>query len=263
MLKRATCGHGLAQWPGHQAAHLPPAPPPPLAPCAVITGVQIHNWANNFEDDSPNLEFVAPTAAYVVVNGVKTHIDLNAVPVSLDRQCFSVGSLEHWLRCMRCFAEHGQATQLTPCSCLAIPRAAPDPAPDPPAQRHPGAERQPGRLWCADGGVPRLQLRLQGRAPRAEGAPAAVSCGRAEACCPANRRAALCVLLGAWELAVKLPSVQWTRLQRSIASACSPVLTAHDLCTSSYQVHAHSEGRRPGELCRPDHAHLAGAHCRG
>ena len=49
----------------------------------MITGVQIHNWANNFEDDSPNLEFVAPTAAYVVVNGVKTHIDLNSVPVSM------------------------------------------------------------------------------------------------------------------------------------------------------------------------------------
>ena len=48
----------------------------------MITGVQIHNWANNFEDDSPNLEFVAPTAAYVVVNGVKTHVDLSAVPVS-------------------------------------------------------------------------------------------------------------------------------------------------------------------------------------
>ena len=48
----------------------------------MITGVQIHNWANNFEDDSPNLELVAPTAAYVVVNGVKTHVDLSAVPVS-------------------------------------------------------------------------------------------------------------------------------------------------------------------------------------
>ena len=47
----------------------------------MITGVQIHNWANSFEDDSPNLEFVAPTAAYVVVNGVKTHVDLSAVPV--------------------------------------------------------------------------------------------------------------------------------------------------------------------------------------
>ena len=49
---------------------------------AVITGVQIHNWAYEFEDDSPNMEFVYPTSAYVVVNGTKTHIDLTAMPVS-------------------------------------------------------------------------------------------------------------------------------------------------------------------------------------
>ena len=48
--------------------------------------MQIHNWANNFEDDSPNLEFVAPTAAYVVVNGVKTHVELAAVPPLTPRQ---------------------------------------------------------------------------------------------------------------------------------------------------------------------------------
>ena len=48
--------------------------------------MQIHNWANDIEDDSPNLEFVAPTAAYVVVNGVKTHVDLAAVPPLTPRQ---------------------------------------------------------------------------------------------------------------------------------------------------------------------------------
>ena len=48
--------------------------------------MQIHNWANDFEDDSPNMEFVAPTAAYAVVNGVKTHIDLSAVPPLTPRQ---------------------------------------------------------------------------------------------------------------------------------------------------------------------------------
>jgi len=53
---------------------------------AVITGVQVHNWAYDFEDDSPNLEFVAPTSAYVVVNGVKTHIDLAAMPPLTPRQ---------------------------------------------------------------------------------------------------------------------------------------------------------------------------------
>jgi hypothetical protein len=54
---------------------LPPSPP-------VITGIQIHNWAPDFEDDSPNLEFLAPTAVYVVVGGRKTHLDLSAMPVS-------------------------------------------------------------------------------------------------------------------------------------------------------------------------------------
>nr|AXF42662.1 low-CO2 inducible protein LCI1850 [Chlorella sp. ArM0029B] len=49
---------------------------------AVVTGVQIHNWAFNFEDDSPSVEFVAPTSAYVVVDGVKTHLNLLAMPVS-------------------------------------------------------------------------------------------------------------------------------------------------------------------------------------
>jgi hypothetical protein len=29
---------------------------------AVVTGVQIHNWGTSFEDDSPNMEFVAPTS---------------------------------------------------------------------------------------------------------------------------------------------------------------------------------------------------------
>ncbi len=55
---------------------------PAKADYAVITGVQIHNWSTDFEDDSPNMEFVAPTSAYVVVNGQKTHIDLAALPVS-------------------------------------------------------------------------------------------------------------------------------------------------------------------------------------
>ncbi|PSC70098.1 low-CO2 inducible [Micractinium conductrix] len=53
---------------------------------AVITGVQVHNWAFDFEDDSPNLEFVFPTSAYVVVDGVKTHVDLAAMPPLTPRQ---------------------------------------------------------------------------------------------------------------------------------------------------------------------------------
>ena len=38
-------------------------PPPPVACPAVITGVQVHNWAFDFEDDSPHLEFVVSAAA--------------------------------------------------------------------------------------------------------------------------------------------------------------------------------------------------------
>lgn len=33
-----------------------------------MTGIQIHNWGEKFDDESPNLEFVAPTSVYVVVS---------------------------------------------------------------------------------------------------------------------------------------------------------------------------------------------------
>ena len=48
---------------------------------AVITGVQIHNWATDFAGGAPSMEFVAPAKMYVVVNGVKVHVDLARVPV--------------------------------------------------------------------------------------------------------------------------------------------------------------------------------------
>jgi len=59
---------------------------PKKADYAVVTGVQIHNWGTRFDDESPNLEFVAPQSVYVVVNGEKTHLDLNAVPSLTPRQ---------------------------------------------------------------------------------------------------------------------------------------------------------------------------------
>jgi hypothetical protein len=49
---------------------------------AVVTGVQIHSWGVDFEDEEPNLEFVAPVNVYVVVNGERIYLDLNSVPVS-------------------------------------------------------------------------------------------------------------------------------------------------------------------------------------
>uniref|UniRef100_A0A7S2VV11 Limiting CO2-inducible protein B/C beta carbonyic anhydrase domain-containing protein n=1 Tax=Chlamydomonas chlamydogama TaxID=225041 RepID=A0A7S2VV11_9CHLO len=54
---------------------------------AVVTGVQIHNWATSLEaDGTPSLEFVAPTKVFVVVNGVKIHLDLTKVPSLAPRQ---------------------------------------------------------------------------------------------------------------------------------------------------------------------------------
>ena len=50
---------------------------------AVVTGVQIHNWAADLEGDAPSMEFVAPSKVYAVVNGVKVFLDLGKVPVSV------------------------------------------------------------------------------------------------------------------------------------------------------------------------------------
>lgn len=59
---------------------------PSKADYAVVTGVQIHNWGTEFDNDEPNLEFVAPTGVYVVVNGEKTYIDLESIPSLTPRQ---------------------------------------------------------------------------------------------------------------------------------------------------------------------------------
>ena len=60
---------------------------------AVVTGVQIHNWGERFDDDSPNLEFVAPSSVYVVVDGEKTHVDLGAMPSLTPHQVGGGGGL--------------------------------------------------------------------------------------------------------------------------------------------------------------------------
>eukprot|EP00890_Picochlorum_soloecismus_P005650 jgi/Picsp_1/6086/NSC_03440-R1_low-co2 inducible protein len=59
---------------------------PKKADYAVVTGIQVHNWGTRFDDESPNLEFVAPVSVYVVVNGTKEHIDLNTMPSLTPRQ---------------------------------------------------------------------------------------------------------------------------------------------------------------------------------
>ena len=47
----------------------------------MVTGVQIHNWGEPFDGKEPNLEFVAPSSIYVVVNGQRFDVDLSRYPV--------------------------------------------------------------------------------------------------------------------------------------------------------------------------------------
>jgi len=60
---------------------------------AVVTGVQIHNWSPVYEDDAPNLEWVEPSAVYVVKDGQRIDIDLSAVPGLTPRQLRIVSSV--------------------------------------------------------------------------------------------------------------------------------------------------------------------------
>ena len=59
---------------------------PKKADYAVVTGVQVHNWATDLDSKAPSLEFVAPTTVYVVVNGVRIDLDLNRIPTLSPRQ---------------------------------------------------------------------------------------------------------------------------------------------------------------------------------
>ncbi|GAX81647.1 hypothetical protein CEUSTIGMA_g9075.t1 [Chlamydomonas eustigma] len=60
---------------------------------AVVTGVQIHNWATALEQGGmPSLEFVAFSKCYVVVNGQKMHINLVKVPPLSPRQLLALAS---------------------------------------------------------------------------------------------------------------------------------------------------------------------------
>jgi hypothetical protein len=59
----------------------------------VVTGVQIHNWAEEFDSGEPNLEWVAPVNVYAVVNGQRHNIDLSSFPVSRGQ-----GALARWQR---------------------------------------------------------------------------------------------------------------------------------------------------------------------
>lgn len=52
---------------------------------AVITGVHVHNWANE-GTGVPTLEWIAPVCMYIVVDGKRTTINLDAVPALTPRQ---------------------------------------------------------------------------------------------------------------------------------------------------------------------------------
>lgn len=55
---------------------------PQRADFALVAGVQIHNWSRGCVEEA-NLEFVAPTKVYVVVEGEVTMLDLLQLPVSV------------------------------------------------------------------------------------------------------------------------------------------------------------------------------------
>ena len=48
---------------------------------AVVTGVEIHNWAPELGSGVPSLEFVAPAKVYTCVNGEYNYIDIMDIPV--------------------------------------------------------------------------------------------------------------------------------------------------------------------------------------
>eukprot|EP00191_Tetraselmis_sp_GSL018_P001405 CAMPEP_0177599050 /NCGR_PEP_ID=MMETSP0419_2-20121207/12751_1 /TAXON_ID=582737 /ORGANISM="Tetraselmis sp., Strain GSL018" /LENGTH=727 /DNA_ID=CAMNT_0019091687 /DNA_START=111 /DNA_END=2294 /DNA_ORIENTATION=+ len=59
---------------------------PKEADYVIVTGVQVHNWATEFDNEEPNLEFAAPTRVSVVINGQRSEIELPNVPPLSPRQ---------------------------------------------------------------------------------------------------------------------------------------------------------------------------------
>jgi hypothetical protein len=58
---------------------------PQRADFALVAGVQVHNWSRGCVEEA-NLEFVAPTKVYVVVEGEVTMLDLLQLPSLTPRQ---------------------------------------------------------------------------------------------------------------------------------------------------------------------------------
>ena len=58
---------------------------PAQADYAIVTGVQIHNWGEEFEGEEPNIEFIAPTTVSVIINGQRSDLDLSKMPALSPR----------------------------------------------------------------------------------------------------------------------------------------------------------------------------------
>mmetsp|Transcript_4823 Transcript_4823/g.8376 ORF Transcript_4823/g.8376 Transcript_4823/m.8376 type:complete len:470 (+) Transcript_4823:45-1454(+) len=60
---------------------------PAKADYAVFTGVQIHNWSTDLTDpDIPSFEFISLGKSYVVIDGVRSYLDITQVPALSPRQ---------------------------------------------------------------------------------------------------------------------------------------------------------------------------------
>mmetsp|Transcript_630 Transcript_630/g.1733 ORF Transcript_630/g.1733 Transcript_630/m.1733 type:complete len:256 (-) Transcript_630:78-845(-) len=53
---------------------------------AIVTGVQIHSWGQEFDNDEPNLELIAPTKVGVMVQGTYKALRLANLPAPSARQ---------------------------------------------------------------------------------------------------------------------------------------------------------------------------------
>lgn len=53
---------------------------------SFFSRLQIHNWGQSFDNQSPNLEYIAPSTVYTVVAGERTYLDLNSIPQLTPRQ---------------------------------------------------------------------------------------------------------------------------------------------------------------------------------
>lgn len=48
--------------------------------------LQIHSWGQSFDNQSPNLEFIAPSTVYTVIAGERTYLNLSSIPQLTPRQ---------------------------------------------------------------------------------------------------------------------------------------------------------------------------------